>query len=120
MSNATFHCTCVECTYDSSSPGWSLENEGRFLNTDDRIMLAQRGIMFSSSSTSAVISIPDTVENNNTWIVCAAFLFGSIEFSGPPVKVTTIGEIEFSFIYCPLRMKSCIASYSRSGPPPTS
>ena len=52
MSNATFHCTCVECTYDSLSPGWSLENEGRFLNTDDvddRMMLAQRGIMFSSS-----------------------------------------------------------------------
>ena len=98
MSNATFHCTCVEC----ASPRWSLEKEGIFLNTDiedDRMMLAQRGIVFSSSSTSAVISIPDTVENNNTLIWCYAFIFGSTEFSDPPVRVTIIGEIKFDYHY---------------------
>ena len=97
MSNATFHCTCVECTSDLSSPGWSLEIAGIVLSTqdvNDIMMLEQRGIMFSSSSTSAVISIPDTVENSNTQIWCAAFLFGSMEFSDPPVRVTIIGEIK--------------------------
>ena len=100
MSNATFHCTCAECASDSSPPGWSLENEGRNLNTDDvddRMMLAQRGITFSSSSTSAVISIPDTVENNNTQISCTAFLFGGREFSDPPVRVIIIGEIKLVY-----------------------
>ena len=99
--NATFHCTCVECASASSPPGWSLENEGISLSTDDendRMTLAQRGIIFSSSSTSAVISIPDTVENNNTLISCFAFLFGSIEFSDPPVKVIIIiGEIKLNY-----------------------
>jgi hypothetical protein len=95
MSNATFHCTCVDCEF-GSPPHWSLENEGTFVNTedeDDRVILIQRGIMFSSSSTSAVISIPDTVENNNTQIWCTAFLFGSVEFSDPSVTVTIIGDL---------------------------
>ena len=98
--NATFHCTCVECAFDSSPPGWSLKNEGITFNTDDendRMMLAQRGIIFSSSSASAVISIPDTVENNNTLISCFAFLFGSREFS-EQVRVTIIiGEIKLNY-----------------------
>ena len=70
--------------------------------------------MFSSSSTSAVISIPDTMENNNTQIWCAAFLFGGIEFSDPPVRVTIIGEIKLDII-----IDECIilASYPHSGPP---
>ena len=91
MSNATFHCTCNECT---SPPVWSLENGGRYFITDndgDRMILAERGITYSSSGTSAVISIPDTAENNNTMISCAAFLFGGSEFSYP-VKLTIIGE----------------------------
>jgi hypothetical protein len=97
MSNATFHCTCIDCASGSDSPPyWSLENEGRVLITvdkADRVILSQRGIMFSSSSSSAIISIPDTVENNNTQIYCAAFLFGSVEFSDQPVTVTIIGEM---------------------------
>ena len=92
MSNATFHCSCDECT---SPPYWSLENGGRYLTTvdnSDRMILAERGILFSSSGTSAIISIPDTVENNNTIISCASFNFGSAEFSDPPFIVTIIGE----------------------------
>ena len=43
---------------------------------------AQRGITYSSPTTiTAVINIPDTVENNNTKISCAAFLLGGTEFS---------------------------------------
>ena len=94
MSNATFHCSCDECT---TPPYWSLENGGSHFDTDsnsDRILLAERGIIYSSSGTSAVINIPDTVENNNTIIFCAAFLFGGTEFSDPPVRVTIIGEFE--------------------------
>ena len=100
MSNATFHCTCVDCASYSSPPGWSLQNEDIILNThfeDDKMMLAQQGIVFSSSSTSAVISIPDTVENNNTLIWCFAFLFGANEFSDQPVRVTIIGEIKLDY-----------------------
>ena len=94
MSNATFHCTCDECT---TSPHWNLENEGTYLSTDnniDREILAQRGITFSSSGTSAVISIPNRVENNSTMIRCVGFLEGSNEFSYPPVKVIITGESE--------------------------
>ena len=90
MSNATFHCSCDECTVP---PYWGLENGGRHFSTDnnnDRMILAERGITYSSSDTSAVISIPDRVENNNTMIFCAAF-FGGIEFSDP-VKLTIIGK----------------------------
>ena len=92
MSNATFHCTCNECT---SPPFWSLENRGIHLITDeesDRKILDGRGITYSSSGTSAVISIPDTVENNNTMISCAAFLSGGRDFSDPPVKLTIVGK----------------------------
>ena len=92
MSNATFHCTCDECT--TSPPYWSLENEGILFITEndiDRVNLTQRGIAYSSSDTSAVISIPDTVENNNTHISCAALLYGGVEFSDS-VKVTVTGE----------------------------
>ena len=100
MSNVTFHCTCNEC---STPPHWSLGNAGRYLSTDndnDRVKLVQRGITYSSSgATSAVISIPDTVENNNTNITCAAFITGSTEFSNPPVRVTIIGESDQNIKY---------------------
>ena len=92
MSNVTFHCSCDECT---TPPYWSLENEGNYFSTNndiERMILAKRGITYSSSGTSASISIPDTVENNNTIIHCAAFLFGGTEFSNPPILVTIIGE----------------------------
>ena len=99
MSNATFHCTCNECI---TPPYWSLENAGRHLFTDndnDRLILVQRGITYSSGATSAVISIPDTVENNNTIILCDAFITGSTEFSNPPVRVTIIGESDQNIKY---------------------
>ena len=70
-----------------------MENQGRHLATnddDDKVILAQRGIIFSSSANSIVISIPDRVENNNTIIMCGGF-FGSTEFSDP-VTLTIIGE----------------------------
>ena len=69
-------------------------NQGRHLATNDdadTVILAERGITFSGSANSAVISIPDRVENNNTNITCAGFLFGSTEFSDP-VTLTIIGE----------------------------
>ena len=94
MSNATFHCSCDECT---SPPYWSLEIEGISFITesgDDRIILAERGITHYSSGTSAVITIPDTGENNNTMIRCVSFLYGGAEFSDPPVIVTIIGKSE--------------------------
>ena len=103
MSNATFHCACDDsiCT---SPLLWSLENEGRYFitnNHNDRVILAERGITFSSTDTSAVISIPDTVENNNTLIWCVTFLFGGVEFSDPPVEVIIIGEsIANNNCYC--------------------
>lgn len=92
MSNATFYCTCDACIL---SLLWSLENEGRYFITDDgndRGILAERGIIYSSTDTSAVISIPDTMENNNTLIRCAAFHSGSNEYSDPPVELIIIGE----------------------------
>ena len=69
--------------YCTSPPFWSLENGGRYLTTfddDDTIILAERGITYSSSDTSAVISIPATAKNNNTLISCAGFIFGGTEF----------------------------------------
>ena len=95
MSNATFQCICIagdECT---SPPYWSLENGGRHFVTndnDDRVILAERGITYSSNGTSAVISIPDTVENNSTQISCAGLISGGVEFSDHPVKLIIIGN----------------------------
>ena len=91
MSNATFQCTCPNCT---TLPYWTMENQGRYLATNDdveEVILAERGITYSSSAKSAVISIPVTVENNNTLLVCAAFLFGGTEFS-EQVTLTIIGK----------------------------
>lgn len=93
MSNATFHCVCDEC---ETPPHWSLANEGQLLSTDsdsDRTTLAQRGITYSRSGTSAMISIPDTVENNNTRISCVGFISGGTDFSNQ-VEVIIIGESE--------------------------
>ena len=96
MSNATFQCICIagdECT---SPPYWSLENGGRHFVTndnDDREILAEQGITYSSSGTSAVISIPDTVENNSTQISCAGLISGGVEFSDPPIKLIIIGNL---------------------------
>ena len=95
MSNVTFQCTCIagdECT---SPPFWSLENGGRHFVTndnDDAVILAERGITYSSSGTSAFITIPDTMENDDTQIFCAGLISGGIEFSDPPVKLTIIGN----------------------------
>ena len=105
MVNATFNC---ECTVDDacSQPYWSLENEGNTITTtdnNDKDSFAQRGITYSSPSTiTAVINIPDTVENNNTKISCAAFLFGGTEFS-TAVELIIIGESECLTVYCNLR-----------------
>ena len=95
MTNATFNC---ECTVDDAcgQPFWSIENEGNTFVTNYRNHLetiAQRGITFSSANTTAVISIPDTAENNNTLISCGAFLFGGNDFSAS-VEVLIIGESE--------------------------
>lgn len=95
MVNATFQCTCIAGDDCTSPPFWSLENEGRYFVTndvDDAIILAERGITYSSSGTSALISIPDTVTNNNTQIHCAGLISGGTEFSDPPVKLIIIGK----------------------------
>ena len=95
MINATFQCKCTVGDYCTSPPFWSLENGGRYLTTfddDDAIILAERGITYSSSGTSAVLSIPATAKNNNTLISCAGFIFGGIEFSDPQVKLIIIGK----------------------------
>ena len=91
MSNATFQCTCPDCT---TPPYWTMENQGRHLSTNDdadKVILAQRGIAYSSSANTTDISIPDKTENNNTLLICAAFQFGVTEFSDP-VTLTIIGE----------------------------
>ena len=94
MTNVTFNCECtlgVAC----GEPFWSLEIEGKIITTEDsrdEDTLDQRGITFSSTATTAVISIPDTVENNKTLISCAAFI-GGIVFSAA-VEVIIIGESE--------------------------
>ena len=100
MRSATFSC---ECTLGdelcSSEPYWGLENDGNLISTnykDDIEIFAQRGITYSCSNinrTIAVISIPDTVENNNTLIFCAVFIFGATEFSAA-VELLIIGESE--------------------------
>ena len=69
-------------------------NQGRHLATNDdadEVILAERGITYSSNTKSAVINIPDGVENNNTMLTCTTFLFGGTEFSDP-VILTIIGE----------------------------
>ena len=76
-------------------------NQGRHLATNDNadtVILAERGITFSSSAKSAVISIPVTVENSNSLLACAAFLFGSTEFS-EQVTLIIIGESVTSYCY---------------------
>ena len=96
MRNATFSCECTLGDELCGQPYWSLEDNGNFITTidnNDIETLAQRGITYSSTHTTAVISIPDTVENNNTLIACAALLFGAIEFSAV-VELIIIGESE--------------------------
>ena len=99
MKNANFTCECtagIACT----PPFWSLTNEGVIIVTSessgDEGKFAERGITYSSSSTTAFITIPDTVENNNTIISCGALLFGGNEFSNPRVKLIIIGESELT------------------------
>ena len=110
MGNATFNCECTvgnECR----QPYWSIENEGNTITTNDKKDIDsfdERGITYSNpTTTTAVISIPDTVENNNTKISCVAFLFGGTEFS-TPVKLIIIGESECLTVYCNPRDQSII------------
>ena len=96
MRNATFSCECTLGDELCNQPHWSLENDGKAIITSDNSDIetfAQRGITFSSTRTTTVISIPDTAENNNTLIACAAFLFGAAEFSAV-VELIIIGESE--------------------------
>ena len=97
MSNVTFQCTCIAVDECINPPFWSLQIGGRHFVTndnDDEVILAERGITYSSySGTSAVISIPDTMENNNTQIFCAGLISGGIEFSDPPIKLIIIGKL---------------------------
>ena len=93
---ANFSCNCTHGDL-CGQPFWSLENEGSTFvtnNNNDLETFTQRGITFSSAAATAVISIPDTVENNNTLISCGAFLFGGNEFNEPPVELIIIGESE--------------------------
>ena len=99
MNAANFTCECtlgIAC----SPPFWSLDNEGVIItnmeNSNDEDSFAERGITYSSSSTTAFITIRDTVKNNNTMISCGVFLFGGNEFSHPPVKLIIIGESELT------------------------
>ena len=99
MNAANFTCECtlgIAC----SPPYWILSNEGVIIitseNSGDEDSFAERGITYSSSSTTAFITIPDTVKNNNTMISCGAFLFGGNEFSHPPVQLIIIGESELT------------------------
>ena len=95
MINATFRCTCIAGDACTIPPFWSIENGGRYFTTnddDDAIILAERGITYGSSGTSAVISIPATAKNNNTLIFCAGLISGGIEFSDPPIKLIIIGK----------------------------
>ena len=92
--NATFNC---ECTLDDelcSQPYWNLENDGNLISTndeDDIEIFAKRGITYNDTGNkAAVISIPDRVENNNTKILCAALLFGGIDFSDSELSPTLI------------------------------
>ena len=97
IKNVTFNCQ-IECTLGDicGPPFWVLEKEQNIITSNDirdKDIFAQRGITFSSAATTAVISIPDTVENNNTLIYCAAFIFGGAEFSAI-VELLIIGESE--------------------------
>ena len=94
MRNAIFNCTC-EMSQCNSPLFWSLKNGDKHLITNeenDANILAQRGITFSSSATSAVISIPDTVENNNTVIFCGVLHSGNNVFSETGVTLIIIGK----------------------------
>ena len=53
---------------------------------NDSEIFTQQGVTFSSAATTAVVSIPDTVENNNALISCAALLFGITEFSDVAIQ----------------------------------
>lgn len=93
MSNVTFYCTCDECDL-GTPPFWTVEHDGTYFDTtaaSDGMSLSQRGITYGSSGNSAVISIPNRIENNNTMVWCAAFISGLNQFS-EPVKVTIIGR----------------------------
>ena len=87
MTNATFNCECTLGDDLCTQPYWSLENDGNLITTtdqDDVETFTQRGVSYNDTSDkTAVISIPDRVENNNTKIFCAALLFGGVEFSEP-------------------------------------
>ena len=98
-SNATFHCTCTECNL-TAPLYWILLRphfEERFYDTNSNgTILSQRGITYSSSDSSAIITIPDRIENNNTILWCAAFLpeGGSdlsnsviVAFFGKPINI---------------------------------
>jgi hypothetical protein len=97
MSNATFNCTCDACIIRPLF--WTLENEAGTLqlatnNMSDQAMLDQRGISYSSTITTAVITIPSTVENNNTQIRCAGILNpAEIDEFSYPFTLTIIGEL---------------------------
>lgn len=95
MSNATFNCICSICIIRPLF--WMLENEAGTLatnNMNDQAMLNQRGISYSSTITSTVITIPGTVENNNTQIRCAGIQNpAEIIESSYPFTLTIIGEL---------------------------
>ena len=97
MSNAPFNCICND-TKEGQCPislSWTIQNNGKHLSTedsDDRMILNQRGITYSSTSPSAVISIPDTVENNDTMIFCGGISSGETFFSNI-VKLTIVGKL---------------------------
>ena len=98
MNAANFTCECI-LGIGCSPPFWSLVNhEGVTIttmeNSNDEDSFAERGITYSSSSTEAFITIPATVENNDTMISCGAFLSGT-EFSDP-AELIVIGESELT------------------------
>ena len=121
MNAANFTCECTLDNNACSPPFWSLVNEGVTITTSessgDEDSFAERGITYSCSSTTAFITIPDTVENNNTMISCGAFLFGGNEFSRPPVELIIIGESKLTRSSSQLyhrRQHGVIYSFSRS------
>lgn len=97
MRNATFSCTCTACIIRPLF--WTLEYEAGTLqlatnNVTDQAMLNQRGISYSSTNTTAVITIPGTIENNNTQIRCAGILnTAEIDEFSSPFTLTIIGEL---------------------------
>lgn len=87
--------TC-ECIIDLCQPYWILGTETKQIATNDnndKNSFIERGITYESTGDSTtLIIIPDRVENNNTNIVCAAFL-GNTEFSDETTLII-IGESE--------------------------